>query len=169
MLARVFDEDEFLSPYGLRACRSTTGSTRCGSTSRDRTVSVDYEPGESTTGMFGGNSNWRGPVWMPVNYLLLRNLQRYAHSLGAAGEVEYPTGSGHTQGLADCAEDLRRRLISLFLRGPTAAGPATAGSTSCRTTRAGATTSRSTSTSTATTAPGWAPPTRPGGPASWPT
>ena len=80
-------------------------------------VSVGYEPAESRTGMFGGNSNWRGPVWMPVNYLVLRNLQRYARSLGATAEIEYPTGSGHTQSLALCADDLRERLISLFRRG----------------------------------------------------
>ena len=73
-------------------------------------VSVDYEPAESRTGMFGGNSNWRGPVWMPVNYLVLRNLQRYARSLGASAEIEYPTGSGQPVALATCADDLRRRL-----------------------------------------------------------
>jgi hypothetical protein len=81
-------------------------------------VSVDYEPAESTTGMFGGNSNWRGPVWMPVNYLLVRSLQRNAQSLGEGFEIEYPTGSGRHLGVAECADDLRRRLVSLFLRGP---------------------------------------------------
>ncbi len=81
-------------------------------------VSVDYEPAESTTGMFGGNSNWRGPVWMPVNYLVVRSLQRNAQPSARAStsstrpEVARPSGS------RDCAEDLRRRLISLFLRGP---------------------------------------------------
>jgi hypothetical protein len=117
VLARVFDEDEFLSPHGLRGLSRYHREHPLWVELAGSTVTVDYEPAESTTGMFGGNSNWRGPVWMPVNYLVLRNLQRYARSLGAAGEVEYPTGSGHTQGLADCAEDLRQRLISLFLRG----------------------------------------------------
>jgi hypothetical protein len=117
VLARVFDEDEFLSPHGLRALSRYHREHPLSVDLAGSTVVVDYEPAESTTGMFGGNSNWRGPVWMPVNYLVLRNLQRFARSLGDAGEVEYPTGSGHTQGLADCAEDLRRRLISLFLRG----------------------------------------------------
>ena len=80
-------------------------------------VTVDYEPAESSTGMFGGNSNWRGPVWMPVNYLVLRSLQRIARSLGKTQVIEYPTGSGRTADLAECADDLRRRLISLFRRG----------------------------------------------------
>ncbi|TQM64247.1 MGH1-like glycoside hydrolase domain-containing protein [Humibacillus xanthopallidus] len=117
VLSRVFDEAEFLSPYGLRALSRyhldhpvwvELGGSR---------LVVGYEPAESRTGMFGGNSNWRGPVWMPVNYLVLRNLQRYSRSLGSAGEVEYPTGSGRTQTLAECTEDLRTRLISLFTRG----------------------------------------------------
>jgi hypothetical protein len=115
VLSRVFDPEEFLSPHGLRALSKqhtqpvtvTVGGTE---------MSVDYEPGESTTGMFGGNSNWRGPVWMPVNYLMLRNLQRTAHSLGGFGTMEYPTGSGQQHTLAECADDLRRRLIGLFLR-----------------------------------------------------
>ena len=118
VLARVFDEDEFLSPYGLRALSRFHRDHPLSANLAGSQVVVDYEPAESRTGMFGGNSNWRGPVWMPVNYLVLRNLQRYARSLGAAGAVEYPTGSGNLQGLADCAEDLRGRLISLFLRGP---------------------------------------------------
>ena len=118
VLARVFDEAEFLSPYGLRSLSKSHLDHPLSATIGGSQVVVDYEPAESRTGMFGGNSNWRGPVWMPVNYLVLRNLQRYARSLGAAIEVEYPTGSGDMQGLADCAEDLRERLVGLFLRGP---------------------------------------------------
>jgi len=117
VLARVFDEGEFLSPYGLRALSKHHQEHPVWVDLAGSHVSVDYEPGESRTGMFGGNSNWRGPVWMPVNYLLLRNLQRYARSLGDAAEIEYPTGSGSMAALGACAEDLRRRLISLFLRG----------------------------------------------------
>jgi hypothetical protein len=118
VLARVFDEEEFLSPYGLRALSKHHGEHPVWVDLAGSHLVVDYEPGESSTGMFGGNSNWRGPVWMPVNYLLLRNLQRYARSLGDTLEVEYPTGSGEKVALVACAEDLRRRLISLFLRGP---------------------------------------------------
>ena len=118
VLARVFDEGEFLSPYGLRALSKHHEQHPLWVDLQGAHVSVDYEPGESSTGMFGGNSNWRGPVWMPVNYLLLRNLQRYTHTLGGETEIEYPTGSGEVVKLSACAEDLRQRLVSLFLRGP---------------------------------------------------
>ncbi len=118
VLARVFDENEFLSPHGLRALSKYHQDHPVWVDLAGTEVSVDYEPAESHTGMFGGNSNWRGPVWMPVNYLVVRNLQRYARSLGAASEIEYPTGSGHTSRLDACADDLRGRLISLFLRQP---------------------------------------------------
>jgi hypothetical protein len=118
VLTRVFDEQEFLSPHGLRALSKYHEAHPVFADLEGVQVSVDYEPAESTTGMFGGNSNWRGPVWMPVNYLVLRSLQRNAHALGSSIEIEYPTGSGQTLGLERCAEDLRRRLISLFLRGP---------------------------------------------------
>ena len=116
VLTRVFDEQEFLSPFGLRGL-SKQHEQPVFTDLAGTVVSVDYEPAESTTGMFGGNSNWRGPVWMPVNYLLLRSLQRNAHALGPSLDIEYPTGSGQTVDLGRCAEDLRRRLISLFLRG----------------------------------------------------
>ncbi len=118
VLRRVFDEGEFLSPYGLRALSRHHLEHPVSVTLGGSTVSVDYEPAESRTGMFGGNSNWRGPVWMPVNYLVVRSLQRNAQSLAGSIEIEYPTGSGQVVGLAECAEDLRRRLLGLFLRGP---------------------------------------------------
>jgi hypothetical protein len=118
VLARVFDEDEFLSPYGLRGLSRHHANHRVSLDMGGTVVSVDYEPAESSTGMFGGNSNWRGPVWLPVNYIILRSLQRNAQSLGQDFTVEYPTGSGHTADLAQCADDLRHRLLALFLRGP---------------------------------------------------
>ena len=118
VLHRVFDESEFLSPHGLRALSRYHADHPVSLDLEGSNVSVDYEPAESTTGMFGGNSNWRGPVWMPVNYIVLRSLQRNARSLGDTVHFDYPTGSGHMLNLGDCAEDLRRRLISLFLRGP---------------------------------------------------
>ena len=118
VLSRVFDESEFLSPYGLRALSRHHRDHPVSVNLSGALVTVDYEPAESSTGMFGGNSNWRGPVWMPVNYLVLRSLQRNARSLGKTEVIEYPTGSGRTADLAGCADDLRRRLISLFLRGP---------------------------------------------------
>lgn len=74
-----------------------------------------YEPGESTTGTFGGNSNWRGPVWFPINYLLVESLQRFHHFTGDGYTVEFPTGSGRQAHLGEVAADLSRRLIALFL------------------------------------------------------
>ncbi|MGQ0811105.1 MAG: MGH1-like glycoside hydrolase domain-containing protein, partial [Nitrospiraceae bacterium] len=79
---------------------------------------VDYEPAESGTGLFGGNSNWRGPVWFPVNYLLIESLQKFHYYLGDGYKVEYPTGSGHFLTLAEVAVELSRRLSHIFLRGP---------------------------------------------------
>jgi hypothetical protein len=116
VLDRVFDTDEFLSPHGLRALSKAHAAEPVRVDLAGVVASADYEPGESTNGMFGGNSNWRGPVWMPVNVLLLRGMQRWARTLGEGLTFEYPTGSGHTEALATCAEDLRRRLIGLFLR-----------------------------------------------------
>jgi hypothetical protein len=118
VLARVFDEDEFLSPYGLRGLSRHHAAQPVSLDLGGGVVSVDYEPAESSTGMFGGNSNWRGPVWLPVNYIILRSLQRNAQSLGKDFTVEYPTGGGQTADLAQCADDLRHRLLALFLRGP---------------------------------------------------
>ena len=81
-------------------------------------ASVDDEPAESTTAMFGGNSNWRGPVWFPVNYLAVAALDRYYRFFGDDLQVEYPTGSGQRTTLDRVADDLRARLVSLFLAGP---------------------------------------------------
>jgi hypothetical protein len=77
---------------------------------------VDYEPGDSTSGLFGGNSNWRGPVWFPVNFLLIESLQKFNHYFGDDVKVEFPTGSGQQQTLGDVACELSRRLARLFLR-----------------------------------------------------
>ena len=97
MLGALLDEDEFLSPHGLRALsRGAPRPARSRSTSAASHVTVDYEPGESTTGLFGGNSNWRGPVWFPVNYLVIEALRRYARFFGDDFTVEYPTGSGRS-------------------------------------------------------------------------
>jgi hypothetical protein len=82
----------------------------------DHVHQVDYEPGESSTGLFGGNSNWRGPIWFPVNFLLIESLQRFHHYLGPDFTVECPTGSGRLMTLAQVAHDLSRRLTQIFLR-----------------------------------------------------
>ena len=78
---------------------------------------VDYEPAESTSGLFGGNSNWRGPVWFPVNYLLIESLQKFHHYYGDDLKVECPTGSGNMMNLWEVSQELSRRLSRIFLRG----------------------------------------------------
>jgi hypothetical protein len=88
---------------------------------------VDYEPAESASGLFGGNSNWRGPVWFPVNYLIIEALQRFQHYYGDDLRVECPTGSGAWMTLGEVAEELSRRLTRLFLRGPDGRRPAAGG------------------------------------------
>jgi hypothetical protein len=116
VLARVFDEDEFLSPFGLRALSRHHRDHPVWTDLGGVVVSVDYEPAESTTGMFGGNSNWRGPVWLPVNYLVIESLQRFHHYLGDGWTVEFPTGSGRLLNLWEVSAELSRRLVSLFTR-----------------------------------------------------
>ena len=78
-------------------------------------ASIDYEPAESTTNMFGGNSNWRGPIWFPLNYLLVSSIMMYGNFFEESLVIEYPTGSGQMRTLNEIADDLRRRLISIFL------------------------------------------------------
>jgi hypothetical protein len=111
---KLFDEREFLSPHGLRAMSAyhrehpyelEVGGIRAG---------IDYEPAESTTSMFGGNSNWRGPVWFPLNYLVISALERYDRFFGDEYTVEYPTGSGRQLPLREIVADLRGRLLSIF-------------------------------------------------------
>ena len=93
-------------------------------------ASIDYEPAESTTPMFGGNSNWRGPVWFPLNYLMVTVLERYHRFYGDDFTIEYPTGSGRRLTLDEVAADLSDRLISIFTTTPTDGGPASAGPSS---------------------------------------
>ena len=114
---RLFDESDFLSPYGLRAVSRWHAEHPFELDAAGIGAQVDYEPAESTTGMFGGNSNWRGPIWFPVNYLVVTAVRRYARFFGDDLTIEYPTGSGEHSTLAEVAEDLRRRLVSIFLIG----------------------------------------------------
>jgi hypothetical protein len=116
--ARLFDQGEFLSPYGLRALSAYHRDHPYQLNVEGVSATVDYEPAESTTPMFGGNSNWRGPVWFPLNYLLISVLQRYYLFFGDEIVIEYPTGSGHKVPLDLIAMDLQDRLISLFVTGP---------------------------------------------------
>lgn len=115
VLRRMVDEAEFLSPHGVRALSRYHADHPFEITVDGVTARVDYEPGESTTGLFGGNSNWRGPVWFPVNHLIVGSLLRFHSFLGPDFRVEYPTGSGRKASLVEVADDLAARLAGLFL------------------------------------------------------
>jgi hypothetical protein len=116
ILRYMLDEQEFLSPYGVRALSRYHAADPYVLLVGGAEYRVGYEPAESTTGLFGGNSNWRGPVWFPVNYLLVESLQKYHHFFGDGLKVEFPTGSGQRLTLWDVAGELSRRLTRLFLR-----------------------------------------------------
>ena len=123
-LRYVLDEAEFLSPHGICSLSRHHQHTPYVFHVGDEEYRVDYEPAESRSGLFGGNSNWRGPVWFPINLLLIEALERYHHFYGDELRVEFPTGSGRLLTLAEVAGDLSRRLASLFLPGPDGSRPA---------------------------------------------
>ena len=114
----MLDEQEFLSPYGVRALSRAHAEHPYSVAVGDERFSVAYEPGESRSGIFGGNSNWRGPIWMPVNYLLVESLRRFGRYYGDTFQVECPTGSGRKMNLDQVADELVRRLAALFMPGP---------------------------------------------------
>jgi len=115
VLRYVLDEGEFLSPYGIRSLSRAHAQRPFVLHAGGREHRVDYLPGDSDSGLFGGNSNWRGPVWFPLNYLLIEALERYHHFFGDELRVECPTGSGNYMNLEQVANELARRLSSLFL------------------------------------------------------
>jgi hypothetical protein len=116
VLKMMLDENEFLSPYGIRALSRFHLEHPYSIKLNGEEHRVDYEPAESTTGVFGGNSNWRGPVWFPVNYLIIESLQKFHYYFGDEFKVECPTGSGQMMTLWEVAADISRRLSSLFLK-----------------------------------------------------
>lgn len=115
MLRLILDAEEFLSPYGLRSLSAHHEYHPFSVEVRGMHATVAYEPAESTTGLFGGNSNWRGPIWFPLNYLAIEALRRYARFLGPDLEVECPIGSGQTMTMSEVADELGRRLVTIFL------------------------------------------------------
>ena len=117
ILKIMLDEREFLSPYGIRALSRIHQASPFILTMNGTDYRIDYEPAESIAGMFGGNSNWRGPIWFPVNYLIIESLQKFHHYFGDEFQVECPTGSGHLMTLGDVATELSQRLSRLFLPG----------------------------------------------------
>ncbi|HXP16302.1 MAG TPA: hypothetical protein VN868_04330, partial [Terriglobales bacterium] len=116
ILKYMLDEREFLSPYGIRALSQFHRDHPYTINVDGMEHRVDYEPGESSTGLFGGNSNWRGPIWFPVNFLLVESLQKFHHYLGEEFKVEFPTGSGKMMTLWEVAGELSRRMSNIFLR-----------------------------------------------------
>jgi hypothetical protein len=117
VLRVMLDETEFLSPYGIRAISAVHRDRPYRLEVNGSSYEVRYEPAESSTGLFGGNSNWRGPIWFPINYLLIEALQRFHHYFGDDFRVECPTGSGRQMTLEQVAAELSRRLSHIFLRG----------------------------------------------------
>ncbi|MCS7048134.1 MAG: glucosidase [Verrucomicrobiae bacterium] len=115
VLRRMLDENEFLSPYGIRSLSKVYETAPYELELNGQRYRVGYEPGESRSRLFGGNSNWRGPVWLPINYLLIEALERYHHFYGNQFTVEYPTGSGRYCTLQEVATDLAKRIAAPFL------------------------------------------------------
>jgi hypothetical protein len=114
VLSRMLDEAEFLSEFGVRSLSKVYEEAPYSIQVGQFTYTIDYEPAESTSGSFGGNSNWRGPIWFPLNFLLIEALQRMDFYYGASFNVEFPTGSGKRLSLGDVAMELEKRLLSLF-------------------------------------------------------
>jgi len=115
VLTRMLDEREFLSPYGIRSLSAIYREHPFLLRINGEDNRVDYDPGESATGLFGGNSNWRGPIWFPMNYLIVEALERYHHFYGDDLKVECPTGSGKWMTLREVSAEIRRRLCMLFV------------------------------------------------------
>jgi hypothetical protein len=123
LLRRLLDESEFLSDYGVRALSRYHREHPYVFHWNGQAMHVNYNPGESDCGVFGGNSNWRGPIWFPVNYLIIESLQKFHHYYGDDFRIECPTGSGRFLTLAGVADELSVRLQRIFLRGPDGCRP----------------------------------------------
>jgi hypothetical protein len=116
ILSRMLDPTEFLSDYGIRSLSKCYQKEPYRFHLQQQTFVVTYEPAESGTGMFGGNSNWRGPIWFPINFVLIYALYRWYSYLGPTFLIECPTGSGKLMNLQEVSTELSRRLISIFTR-----------------------------------------------------
>ena len=116
VLRTMLDENEFLSEYGIRSVSKVYKEHPYTFHTEGQAYSISYQPAESESGLFGGNSNWRGPIWFPINYLLIESLQKFNHYYGDSLKVECPTGSGRMMNLGEVAAELSRRLVRIFLR-----------------------------------------------------
>jgi hypothetical protein len=117
VLRYMLDEQEFLSPYGIRSVSRVHRDRPYSVRLAGKSTELAYEPGESSTGLFGGNSNWRGPIWFPLNYLIIEALERYYHFYRNELTVEFPTGSGRLLNLKQVADELSCRLCKIFMTG----------------------------------------------------
>ena len=164
VLARLLDPAEFLGDHGIRSLSRYHQDHPYVFNAGSSEYRVSYLPAESNTGMFGGNSNWRGPIWAPMNILIVRALMQLYSYYGDEFRVECPTGSGQYMNLYQAAQEISNRLASIFLRDHAGHRPVYGGTKKfVRRPASGTTTCCSTSTSTATTGPAWAPATRPAG------
>jgi hypothetical protein len=116
ILKRMLDESEFLSPFGIRALSRVHAAAPYVYRHRGMDLSVRYQPAESDSGLFGGNSNWRGPIWFPVNFLIIESLQKFHHYYGDDFRIECPSGSGCFMSIREVANEIARRLTRIFLR-----------------------------------------------------
>jgi hypothetical protein len=114
ILQCMLDENEFLSPGGIRSLSKYHEKNPLAYHLNGQHLHIQYDPADSTSNMFGGNSNWRGPVWMPVNYLLIKSLRKYHRFYGDEVKLECPTGSGIMMNLAEVADEIVKRLINIF-------------------------------------------------------
>lgn len=123
VLGYMLDENEFLSPVGIRSLSKAHANEPFILKVNGEEFRVNYAPGESPTSMFGGNSNWRGPIWFPINYMILKALERYHRFYGDSLLIECPTGSGNRMNLWEVAQELRGRLATLFEKDETGRRP----------------------------------------------
>jgi hypothetical protein len=163
VLSRMLDENEFLSPYGIRALSRYHADHPHIFSMDGGQFSVGYLPAESDTGMFGGNSNWRGPIWMPVNALLIRGLLTYYLYYGDNFKIECPTGSGNLMNLFQVGREIANRLSRIFLRDASGRRPVYGGTEKFQTDPPGRITCCSMNTSMETMARASAPAIRPAG------
>ena len=160
ILTRMLDENEFLSPYGIRALSRYHAEHPYVFSVEGQEYRVNYLPAESDSGMFGGNSNWRGPIWMPVNAILIRSLLSFYLYHGDNFKIECPTGSGKMMNLFEVSHEIANRLSGYFFAMNRAGGRSSEVRRSSRPIPCGRTTYSSTSISTATMALAWVPATR---------
>ncbi|HEX3166540.1 MAG TPA: glucosidase, partial [Chitinophagaceae bacterium] len=116
LLKRLLDEAEFLSDYGIRSLSKIHQDNPYSFAYKESNYSIQYEPGESSSSMFGGNSNWRGPIWLPLNYLIINSLRKYYEFYGDTYTYEFPAGSGKKMNLKQIANQLTKRILNIFKR-----------------------------------------------------